>query len=276
MTDVQGSEKPLVPAVSKDDVAYASYRKIVRAHEHFQLLDKKLLDFWASDFYSVTEKKDANYLYPIIQVHVKPLPEDIPLIIGDVVHNLRSALDILWNTMVRRLGGDDTLSYFPIHEKREELAGALYKTDKVVVPAIPDIGKFLLDGIMLYKTGDPPGTNVVFYLNRLDRLDKHRLLFAIAEITGFSHITVIQKGSNANYFHNVIVRNGITEFNAAFPVEFESLQYGKPSTRIFFDVPDLFPNAAGAPITEGLIHMATVVRNIVLALSDAWRRSGRA
>jgi hypothetical protein len=123
-----------VPTVSKEDIAYGSYLKIRRSHEHFQTLQRRVVEFAATEYYSISTERNPDTGQPFVRVNVQSMPEDIPLIIGDVVHNLRSALDILWNTMIRRLSGDDGKHYFPAFDKREHLEGAIFKTDKVVVP----------------------------------------------------------------------------------------------------------------------------------------------
>jgi hypothetical protein len=48
-------------------------------------------------------------------------PEALPLIIGDAIHNLRSALDHIWARLYRVLGLDDSDVYFPFKGTRESL-----------------------------------------------------------------------------------------------------------------------------------------------------------
>ena len=195
------------------------------------------------------------------------------MILGDIIHNLRSALDILWNTMIRRLNGDDTLSYFPVCEKREELEGTILKADKVVTPAIPGLAEFLLNEVKLYKTGNPKGTDTIYYLNKLNRADKHRLLVATGKVTGFSYIRVFDKGNNLTNLRNVRVKDGITEIPAAFPLEFKELTYSKPTLSIFFDMPDVISPTVS--VFKALSGIGSDVTGLTHHISELWRKTGR-
>ena len=70
--------------------------KLKRARYHLQTLDDAVLDFSKSDPYEVQVKfNNKQRLYYAVLKRVTPLPPDWCLIIGDAVHNLRSALDTL-------------------------------------------------------------------------------------------------------------------------------------------------------------------------------------
>src|ERR1700719_482762 len=72
--------------------------KIQRANRHIENLQAVLTEFSAGKFYEfVVDGKPGALVTRLL----KPFPDDIPLIIGDAVHNLRSALDHLVTAIVQ-------------------------------------------------------------------------------------------------------------------------------------------------------------------------------
>lgn len=95
----------------------ASRRKVERAMKHVHDLNQLLDTFAKSDFYSVSveERKGSNYDKPGFSA------TDAALIIGDALHNFKSALDMLYyQAMYETTGVTDHRTRFPI---REELRG---------------------------------------------------------------------------------------------------------------------------------------------------------
>jgi hypothetical protein len=258
---------PIVPTVPKGDVAFESYAKINWANQHLQTLHQRFIEFAKTDFCSVTVERTPENGHPFLKVDAKPLPDEVSLIVGDVAHNLRSALDILWNTMRRRLGGAE--GYFPICEKRQELEGTL-KADKTVIPAVPLIWEILLERSKLYKTGTPPGTPHVWYLNRLDRPDKHSTLVA-TDIEGRVTIHMMDKGHNLYVTRGFPFRAGVTEVPVRLWNELDNMTFGNPLLVPVFDVPGLDK----VPVMQGFGQIAAVVTQLVGDFSEAWRAIGR-
>src|SRR5689334_16679790 len=73
----------------------SAWRKIERAKKHADDLKTEINTFWATEPYEIETQgnpKTGPGSYRIKGIP-KPLPESIPLIIGDAAHNLRTALD---------------------------------------------------------------------------------------------------------------------------------------------------------------------------------------
>jgi hypothetical protein len=101
--------------------------------------------------------------------------DEIALTIGDVLHNLRSALDLLWYQVVLKCNGTPTKwTRFPVRDTRQELIsplkGALEKK-QISVP----IFNFVLNDIKPYQTGNP----LIWSLDDLNIRDKHQLLIPV-------------------------------------------------------------------------------------------------
>jgi hypothetical protein len=107
-------------------------------------------------------------------VRADPLPSSLSLLAGDVVHNLRSALDhLIYQLVIANRGKPNTRTAFPMWPTR-----AVYM-DQRPGPAkgISQKASDILDGLKPYRRGNPS----LWRLHRLDIIDKHRLLLAVAE-----------------------------------------------------------------------------------------------
>ncbi len=124
-------------------------------------------------------KPDSNLDWMVARVKgdPKPLPADLPIIIGDVVHNLRSSLDHLaWQAVgagtqttafpIWRGDGQPTPKQLKDHVK-EKLKGSLHTVIDAVIALEPYSGG---KGDLLWK------------LHQLDIYDKHRLLIPVVSV----------------------------------------------------------------------------------------------
>lgn len=103
--------------------------------------------------------------------HLNFLP-DIALIVGDGIHNLRSALDHAWFELIGKLLPDRINKHtkFPIRNTIEEL-NAAFKSHSIDT-VHPGLSEFVRDDIKPYLTGN----DMLVFLHDLDIIDKHRFL----------------------------------------------------------------------------------------------------
>jgi hypothetical protein len=93
------------------------------------------------------------------------------LVAGDAIHNLRAALDIIAWTIVYAGGKDDpNSSSFPLYEENALRSSPQYR---LIATAIPEIAPIIFNFVRDYKADD---SCLLWALNQLDRIDKHRLL----------------------------------------------------------------------------------------------------
>ena len=118
--------------------------KVRRGKEHSYVLDTELQKFWDTKPNTVVHEYDAEQRKNLFRLKVQtPAPLAAwALIIGDAVHNARSALDyVAW-----RLAGsvlDDTHTMFPICDSPAKFEEAKSRRLKRVHPAaIAAIGEF--------------------------------------------------------------------------------------------------------------------------------------
>lgn len=153
--------------------------KVKWANHHITTLKDTLNTFMNTKFYDTSIEKDVEVEgrksdSPPDKVRVEVTqdpPWSIPLIIGDAVHNLRSALDLAVCEIAEGFGGKVTRNhYFPIGEARENVVGAVKEGAVHGVPC--DFKTFLIDEIQPHR-----GPNdTLWELHRIDILDKHKMI----------------------------------------------------------------------------------------------------
>jgi len=173
-----------------DDPLFGSRTKIERAKQHLRDLDACMKAFTASDPYPLGSKFDEQTgLHQLYVERLTPIPSMAPAIIGDIVHNLRSALDHLaYRLVFKGTSGVGILTknggnpfqhvYFPIfddvHKYEARKVGQIKGMSKPAIDAI--------DRIKPYKGGN----DTLWRLHRLNNIDKHRLLVVVAaQFQGF-------------------------------------------------------------------------------------------
>ncbi len=149
--------------------------KIGRAKQLKEDLEKALKSFFDSHPYQIDTKIDAQTKRLVYYVtKADEVPEEIALITGDIIQNLRSSLDHLAYKLFT-VGPNHGMSgrhiYFPIaddfnqyeNEKRR-------KTDGLAQQA-----KDLIDAIKPYRGGN----DSLWKIHKLNIIDKHRLLVTV-------------------------------------------------------------------------------------------------
>jgi len=158
--------------------------------KHMHDLNELLTAFARSDFYSVAVKKyrGSNCLFFEIDKSGFDMTR-CALIIGDALHNLKSALDILYyQAFDIATARADHRTRFPIRYDRKELVdsieGGLKKkglTGHGVARLIVDC---LLDIVKPYKARNL----TLWALHELNILDKHQLLIPVFDVMRFTDI----------------------------------------------------------------------------------------
>jgi hypothetical protein len=162
---------------------YGSRLKIERAKQHINNLHEMILAF-AVDSYVLSVHSDGKIGYDVVQVDTaKSLPDNFALVIGDALHNLKSALDFIVNEVVfRRLGYYDDFTRFPFRKTRNDLVAAV--NGGLIHQASKAVADFIVDVVKPYNGGN----DALWALHDLNILDKHRLLLPFMQITAVHDI----------------------------------------------------------------------------------------
>jgi hypothetical protein len=155
--------------------------KVKRACRHIQDLQTVFATFLNSDFCKITIEQEPDTGQQFLKVvSIASLPPETPLIIGDTVHNLRTALD---HSIVEILKGRNGVQ-FPIGKERHNLES--HTTYQAIKKTLPDLANFFLNDIMPYDTGHPS----IWAVAKLDNIDKHNLLIAITTVQKLSGVSL--------------------------------------------------------------------------------------
>ena len=97
--------------------------KIDRARKHLAELEKARADFRASRAKKCrTEISRSGGTFTFnFQMDLSGPPEDFGAIVGDIIHNLRAALDLAACELVRAVGQSDKGVYFPFSQSESDL-----------------------------------------------------------------------------------------------------------------------------------------------------------
>src|SRR5580700_1781126 len=100
--------------------------KIERAKHHINDLNRKVAITGESSLYQLTIHRNPQTGNDLLDIEIHQIRADnLSPIIGDVLHNLKAALDITVNEVVhRRLGIYDDFTRFPVRETRDALVAA--------------------------------------------------------------------------------------------------------------------------------------------------------
>jgi hypothetical protein len=155
------------------DWASSGRVKIDRAKEHISNLEAEDRAFMEGGPYEIVaqDNVDTGDRTWIVRIHRNP-PIRWGAIAGDAIHNLRSALDILWRMVWYPSGGGQSNRkiQFPIYDSPEK-----YEASRRRVKPSRKRTMVLLDEIRPYKGGNEP----LWLLDALDIEDKHRGLILI-------------------------------------------------------------------------------------------------
>ena len=203
--------------------------KVERAKCHVADLDREVRAFIDGNPYGVGIKRDPNSRKLIYYVtSVSDTPDKLPLIAGDAIQNLSSALDHLAYQLVCSdtddLPPNPNWIYFPIQDTPEKYEakqrGKIEGARQETIDAI--------DLLKPYKGGNDP----LWMLYRLNNIEKHRLLITVG-----SMFQSLDLGAHVSAM--------ATKFIAAQPgATFNPMAF--PSFSAFFKPSDvLFPLKAG-------------------------------
>jgi len=256
--------------------------KIKRAKEHVADLERQLRAFLDTGPYKVGAKHDPQTRKLIYYVaSTEPIPDCLPLVAGDAIQNLMSALDHLAYQIVCNDTGDNPPNprgiYFPIADdaakyeagKRRRMEGAHQETFDAI------------DALKPYK-----GENDrLWALYRLNNIEKHRLLLTVgSQAAGInfgqlmaSHFSGTFPGEAVALFESMNVF--LNPADKGFPLKAGFKLYigavdekPNPKQQFRFDVALSEPGIIdGEPLLETVNQFTALVEGIVTALTPRLR-----
>jgi hypothetical protein len=163
--------------LSADDRIILIRVKIERAKTNLSNLESELIAYGTRHFHAATSHRDPQTGEVVVHgpQQWRKFPFDALAAAGDVIQNLRTALDYLAQQLVWAGSGEEPsrLVQFPIAKD-----AAAYESSKStrVEGMCPKAIKFI-DSLKPYKGGN----DALWKIHELNNIDKHRTLFTYAE-----------------------------------------------------------------------------------------------
>lgn len=156
--------------------------KIARAKEQFDALRHEIADFSENNPYAATIKLDPQTRDEIFEAADPPrFKRSWGVLVGEIAHNLRSALDWLIHELVTEAGEEPHgKTAFPISETESSYLrivrrrGVTYRD--WLLAGVPDKLKERIDALQPYKRGELAYADSLLGLRYLTDRDKHRYL----------------------------------------------------------------------------------------------------
>ena len=158
--------------------------KIERADEHLRAFESELRVYVEANPITLEAKSDPDPSRERFHIGPRnPLPPRLSLILGDCIHNLRSALDHLVMALALDNGADpdDNSIQFPICTEAAFFHGGQTRSGKTVGPrgrnqvrALRPAAQAFIEGLQPYNRGS--NAWMLTELGHLDNVDKHRQL----------------------------------------------------------------------------------------------------
>lgn len=152
--------------------------KLERAEQHLRSLQKEVHDWLQKDPYTLVHEFDSQVGKNVLRVEdTETPPADFALILGDCLHNLRSALDNLVYELIVACHGDPPpaelvkRSEFPIFGDKVMNAGERKKKIGGIDPG----AQAEIEGLQPHNRGQNYESDPLWRLHQLSNVDKHRL-----------------------------------------------------------------------------------------------------
>ena len=189
--------------------------KVQRAQHHVQEPKGAISEFLTRLPYRFTVEADPDQAYQrIVITGAKSIPSTISLIIGDAIHNLRSALDHVAWELFRSRGIKDQAIQFPVLSTAK-VANQKISDLQAANPAAANV----LASLKPYRGG-----NLALYgLHRIDIIDKHRLFVRTGRIPGQQLSSFVSRHGTVTIITNrganlEMMRKGYWRIPAARPL----------------------------------------------------------
>lgn len=181
------------------DVVRSAWIKWARAVEHQRLLARRTREFVEVDSYEYVRTDNArDQTDPLVRMHWRlhvkqPYPEQWSVVVGDVLTNLRAALDhVLWSAVVAHSGppAKPQRVQFPITSTAAKFQQPTTELESLVAPKVWEV----VEAVQPFHAGAQAHTTPLEVLRWLCNVDKHRTVHVVGR-TAFDIAPVLVEAS---------------------------------------------------------------------------------
>ena len=206
--------------------------KIGRAEEHFQSVKNVVSAQLKPEAYDAIFKVNADFTrYSVILKILKDIPFDqMALIAGDCVHNLRSALDhLIYSMAVHLEHGNIPTNWkklaFPIAASSSDFADMGFR-----IKSLPDRVRTAIESVQPYNRPHAELPPLLGLLHYFDLADKHRVLNVCFTVIHQGHFTDIQNVPEDQAFQAGIALPGLKD-----GAEIAALIFDRPTPNVTYN-----------------------------------------
>jgi hypothetical protein len=163
-------------------------QKIARSAEHLKAATQEIQKYIDEKPGDVVGEPEPNSNRPVLKFVAKPVPDLIPVIIGDAIQNLRSALDYLvWELVIAANGSPGDKHMFPISDTLDSFNNQITRgrLDGLPADAITKI-----QGLQPYHLGKDAEQHLLRVLDTLCNINKHRRIVVLAPAAHYSRTEI--------------------------------------------------------------------------------------
>ena len=155
--------------------------KMRRAREHLEELSRETASYRATDTYSISREVSADGILAVYRITPTAIPGPrIGTIVGDIVHNMRSALDhMVWQLALLKSSRPYRFTAFPVFKDETEEHS---KRICSVLRDVPEEAADLIKRLQPYHAGNEPENSPLWILHALWNTDKHSTLLPMAHV----------------------------------------------------------------------------------------------
>jgi hypothetical protein len=155
--------------------------KLSRANEHIDNLNLEIASFLGDNYRIVAQCNVESRQYMFTAFGQPEVPPRFSVVIGEIVHHLRSCLDHLVTQLaaIGPGGGNANVLEFPICRTPETFRDSC---ERGKIKGVTDIAATLIEELQPYRTSSPVERSSLLILHDLSRSDKHRLLVVVVAV----------------------------------------------------------------------------------------------
>ena len=241
---------------SKPTLISSAEIKVERAYKHILELSDLLAAFLESHNGRIAHEFDRNADTQYIRLDVLDPPSEIPYIVGDIAHNLRSALDHVAGEIRASGGGKPEDGYFPISDNR---VGTEKSVAKNIRPFNANVARVILENVDCSDARNAP----IWGIKEINNIDKHR-----RTVLTVTRVGAVARGVRVGglYIKNLVVKQNPRESMISAPISTKvtTEEDFSPTLSVTFGEPAAFNGQSVIPTltnsAEAVSHAIRICR----------------
>ena len=219
----------------------SAFSKAQWASHHIRSLTGGLALYVKDNIRVAIEQPDGPEGEQIVKIVSDEFWVPIPLLVGDIVRNLRDSLDHFVSAVfLERIGNNERI-VFPVATDSQNLGGVIRSTFND--PRVVEIGETILNKIQPTQAFGSP----IWAFNQINNADKHRQLVITVNLVSTPMADWNRGGTS--FYRNTIIAEPGENFGYRIPTGAEIMNdaHLKPTLRISFGPSEVFAGEGVVP-----------------------------